>query len=77
MSEQTASGQASAAASIRVVGGSPSAEELAAVTAVLQAALDELAGLHRLEQKQPSAWERNRRPLRQPLQRGAWSSWAS
>ena len=64
-------------AAIRVVGGDPSAEELAAATAVLQATLDELAGMHRKDRRTPSAWERGRRGLREPLARGGWNHWAS
>ncbi|WP_166866330.1 MULTISPECIES: acyl-CoA carboxylase subunit epsilon [unclassified Salinibacterium] len=66
-----------AASAIRVTAGNPSPEELAAVTAVMQAALDELAGVHRVEQTAPSSWERGRRPLRTPLERGAWTTWGS
>ncbi|PZQ89671.1 MAG: hypothetical protein DI534_07700 [Leifsonia xyli] len=61
---------------IRVVGGDPSAEELAAVTAVLQASLEELAGMHRRTQRTPTVWERERRGLRAPLARGGWNRWA-
>lgn len=66
-----------AASAILVTAGDPSPEELAAVTAVLQAALDELAGVHRVEQRTTSSWERGRRPLRMPLQRGAWNAWGA
>ena len=62
--------------SIRVVGGDPTPEELAAATAVLRAALDEFAGLQRRIQRAPTTWERQRRGLRQPLERGAWNRWA-
>jgi hypothetical protein len=68
--------QLSAAEAIRVVGGDPTPEELAAATAVLQASLDELAGMHRRAQRTPTTWERERRGLRQPLERGAWNRWA-
>ena len=64
-------------ASIRVVSGDPSAEELAAATAVLQATLDELAGVHRQAQRAPTSWERGRRGLRTPLARGGWDRWGS
>jgi len=64
-------------ASIRVVGGDPSPEELAAATAVLQATLDELAGMHRKAQRIPTAWERGRRGLRRELPRGGWNVWGS
>ena len=61
---------------VRVVGGDPTPEELAAATAVLRAALDEFAGLQRRAQHLPTTWERERRGLRQPLERGAWNRWA-
>ena len=64
-------------AAITVVGGDPSPEELAAATAVLQATLDELAGMHRKAQRTRSAWERGRRGLRGDLPRGAWNTWGS
>jgi hypothetical protein len=53
--------------------GSPSDEEVAAVTAVLTAALEELAGDHRRRQRlTPSAWERSQRSVRTPMTPGAW-----
>gem|GEM_PF-970791 len=61
---------------IRVVGGNPTPEELAAATAVLHATLDEMAGLHRSANRTPSMWERERRGLRRPLEPGAWNRWA-
>jgi hypothetical protein len=61
---------------IRVVGGDPTPEELAAATAVLRASLDELAGMHRRAQRTPTTWERERRGLRQPIERGGWNRWA-
>ncbi len=61
---------------IRVVGGNPTPEELAAATAVLQGALAELAGMHRQTRRTPTVWERERRGLRRPLERGGWNSWA-
>jgi len=75
VSDQAA--QSDVTASIRVVGGDPSPEELAAATAVLQATLDELAGMHRKDRRTPTAWERGRRGLRDPLSRGGWNRWAS
>ena len=75
MSEQPGAPE-TAADAIRVVAGDPTAEELAAATAVLQAALDELSGLQRRAQRSPTTWERERRGLRQPLERGAWNRWA-
>ena len=58
---------------IRIVGGNPDAEEIAALTAVLTAALDELAGEQRRAQSTgPTAWQRSQRAIRTPLVRGAW-----
>lgn len=60
---------------IRILRGSPTAEELAAVSAVLTAALDEIAGEHRRRHSDlPSAWQRSQRGVREPLRRGAWST---
>ncbi|MGV8884461.1 MAG: acyl-CoA carboxylase subunit epsilon [Microbacteriaceae bacterium] len=62
---------------IRVVGGSPTAEELAAVTAVLTSVLDELAAEHvRHASSGPSAWQVSQRPIRAALTpgMGAWRS---
>ncbi|MCU1416343.1 MAG: acyl-CoA carboxylase subunit epsilon [Schumannella sp.] len=58
---------------IRFLGGNPDAEEIAAITAVLSGALDELAGEQRRRQSRgPSAWQRSQRNVRTPLVRGAW-----
>ena len=58
---------------IRILGGNANTEEIAAVTAVLSAALDELAGEQRRRQSAgPSAWQRSQRSVRTPLVRGAW-----
>ncbi|HEX7834577.1 MAG TPA: acyl-CoA carboxylase epsilon subunit, partial [Pseudolysinimonas sp.] len=58
---------------IRIVSGNPDAEEIAAVTAVVSAALDELGGEHRRRQNGgPSSWQRSQRAVRTPLVRGAW-----
>lgn len=60
---------------IRILGGDPTPEELAAVTAVLTAALDELAGEDRRERSRgTSAWDASRRALRTPLPHGTWRS---
>jgi Acyl-CoA carboxylase epsilon subunit len=60
---------------IRITGGNPSDEEIAALTAVLTVALDELAGEDRRRQRlAPSAWERSRRAVRTPLTPGAWQT---
>jgi hypothetical protein len=58
---------------IRIVSGDPDAEEIAAITAVLSAALDELGGEQRRRQNGgPSGWQRSQRAIRSPLVRGAW-----
>ena len=57
---------------IRFLHGDPDAEEIAAITAVLTAALDELAGEQRRLASGPSAWQRSQRNVRAPLVRGAW-----
>ena len=58
---------------IRIIGGNPDDEEIAAVTAVLGLALEELAGEQRRRQSGgPSAWQRSQRNVRSPLVRGAW-----
>jgi hypothetical protein len=60
---------------VRIVSGNPDAEEIAAVTAVLSAALEELGGEQRRRQNGgPSAWQRSQRAVRSPLVRGAWRS---
>lgn len=60
---------------IRILAGNPDAIEIAAVTAVLTAALDELAGEQRRRQAAgPSAWQRSQRTVRTPLTRGDWRS---
>jgi hypothetical protein len=62
-------------ADIRIVSGDPDPAEIAAVTAVLSAALDELGGEQRRRQNGgPSAWQRSQRGVRSPLVRGAWRS---
>jgi hypothetical protein len=62
-------------ADIRFLGGNPTAEEIAAVSAVLSAALEELAGEQRRQQSSgPSAWQRSQRTVRVPLSRGDWRS---
>jgi hypothetical protein len=58
---------------IRIMSGNPDAEEIAAVTAVVAAALDELGGEQRRRQSAgPSGWQRSQRAVRAPLVRGAW-----
>lgn len=61
---------------IRIAGGNPTAAEVAAVTAVVTAALEEILGEHRRRRTRgPSAWARSQRDIRQPLVRGAWRTW--
>jgi hypothetical protein len=63
---------------LRILRGNPTDDELAAVSAVLTAALDELAGEHRRRQQSgPSAWQRSQRGVRAPLVPGSWTSFAS
>ncbi len=58
---------------IRILGGNATTDEVAAVTAVLTAALDELAGeSRRRSETGASAWQRSQRAVRQPLTHGAW-----
>jgi hypothetical protein len=60
---------------IRIIGGRPSDEEIAAVTAVLSAALEELSADHgRRQRLTPSAWERSQRSVRAPLTPGTWKT---
>jgi hypothetical protein len=56
---------------VRVLRGSPTSEEIAAVTAVLTAAVvEEAAGADAVQSTGPSAWQRSTRILRTPLQAG-------
>jgi hypothetical protein len=58
---------------IRILGGNATPEEIAAVTAVLTAALDELAGESRRSgESGPTAWQVSQRDVRKPLPHGAW-----
>jgi hypothetical protein len=62
-----------AAPDIRILGGNPTAEEIAAVTAVVSAALDELAHEERRSgDRGPTAWQSSQRSIRRPLPFGAW-----
>ncbi|MAT18222.1 MAG: hypothetical protein CMF56_06610 [Leifsonia sp.] len=61
-----------AAAQIRITGGNPSPEQVAAVTAVLSAALEQLAGEDRPVNTGLDSWQRSQRGLRRPLTRGEW-----
>ncbi len=63
---------------IRITGGHPSDEEIAALTAVLTVALDELAGEHRRRLRlTPTAWERSQRSVRTPLVPGTWQEFGA
>ncbi len=63
---------------IRITGGRPSDEEIAAVTAVLSAALEELASESgRRERTTASAWERSQRGVRTPLTPGTWKTFGA
>ena len=60
---------------IRIVAGSPTDAEVAAVTAVLHATLDELASDEaKRSNESVNAWQRSQRQLRSPLTAGpgAW-----
>lgn len=59
---------------IRIVSKGATPLEIAAVTAVLTATLEELSAAQSAEAAPESAWMRTRRPLRKPLERGpgAW-----
>lgn len=57
---------------LRVVRGNPTAEELAAVTAVIQAALaEEAAAELEAVESRPTAWAGSQRAIRTPLNRAA------
>ena len=59
------------AASFTIVAGDPTPAEVAAVTAVLGAALEELAGEHERDAASgPTAWQRSQRAIRTPIVRG-------
>lgn len=66
-------------ADVRVVGGDPSPEELAAVIAVLQRQAQESAAAGRppVEVSPRARWDASARGLRRPLPHGAgaWSNW--
>lgn len=67
------------ASAIRIVSTGADAADVAAVTAVLTAALDELAASHASDSATPiSAWQRGQRQLRTPLVPGpgAWRSFS-
>ena len=59
-------------ADLRVLSGSPSASELAAIAAVLTGVLEELADERdRSQSASVSAWSRAQRPIRTPIHPGA------
>jgi len=65
------------ASPFRFIGGNPSAVEIAAVTAVLTGALEELSAEHERDSGvRQSAWQRSQRAIREPLRPGygAWRS---
>jgi hypothetical protein len=67
-------------ADLEVISGRPDGQELAAVTAVLAAVLDELAQEQgRRQLAMPSAWGRSQRTVRAPLTPGpgAWRSFSA
>jgi len=58
---------------IRILGGSPTPEDVAAVTAVLTSALEELgAENRRRSDSRPTAWQESQRAVRRPLPFGRW-----
>jgi hypothetical protein len=70
-------GSAIPASTLRIVGGNPTPPEVAAVTAVLTGALDELANERERDAGvRQSAWQRSARAIRTPLTPGygAWRS---
>ena len=75
MTDSTVSGQAD----LRIVSSGATPEEVAAVTAVLQAALDQLAAeASAADGPTVSGWQRSQYQLRQPLVPGPgqWRSFA-
>ncbi|TPX04335.1 acyl-CoA carboxylase subunit epsilon [Schumannella luteola] len=61
---------------MRIIAGSPSDEELAAVVAVLTTSLDALASENREQldaaEARPGAWRRSQRAPRRGVTLGAW-----
>jgi hypothetical protein len=69
-----------AATSFTIVAGDPTPAEVAAVTAVLGAALEEIASDHDRESSTgTSAWQRSQRAIRTPIVRGhdAWRGFSA
>ena len=69
----------SSAPDIRITGGNPSPEEIAAVTAVLHTALAELAEEANREESPVNAWAQSQRQLRGTLRPGpgAWRGFSA
>jgi len=66
--------------SFTIVAGDPTPAEVAAVTAVLGAALEEIASDHERESTTgASAWQRSQRPIRVPIVRGhdSWRAFSA
>ena len=58
---------------IRILSGQATDDEIAAITAVLTNALDELAGeSRRSSDTGPIGWQASQRAVRTPLPHGAW-----
>ena len=64
---------------IKITGGNPSPEEIAAVTAVLHSALEELAAEANREESTVNAWAQSQRQLRGTLHPGvgAWRGFSA
>ncbi|WP_165066036.1 acyl-CoA carboxylase subunit epsilon [Marisediminicola senii] len=71
---EPAAASAAAADDIRIVGGSPSDDEIAAITAVLHDLASSVDDHPVVETAPESAWQRDRRPIRGAVSRGpgAW-----
>ena len=67
------------AVDIRIIGGTPTPAEIAAVTAVLEATLAQLADEATRRDVGPTAWQRSQRQLRAPVHPGAgvWRSFSA
>jgi len=71
---------ATAALDLRILAGNPDAEEVAAVTAVVSAVLEELAeNNERSIVRHPDAWQRSQRSLRGAVHAGpgAWRGFSA
>jgi hypothetical protein len=67
------------APSIKVISKNATPLEIAAVTAVVTATLEELADAQSTDEATPSAWQRSQRSLRTPLHPGpgAWRGFSA